>query len=180
MKSENKQVMWCSLLQGRTQGLKNSLSFGAQAHKSFPRTNLLTLDIFGRLSCKDSSFTVLPVSWCSGTAAMNHSGPKWNALFSTEVPFSQIREPQSSSPTLPTLPAVLREGRRHCTLSRIMMALVFQGSRWGVWCYTVLQRHEQLRGDGIPHNQVAENPKNRPSRTLPGGSHCSETNTGLK
>jgi len=44
----------------------------------------------------------------------------------------------------------------------------------------VPQRHEELRGDGIPHNQVTENFRNRPGVTLLASSHCSEANSGLK
>lgn len=179
IKSENKQVMFIVARKNRDSKIPSLLVYRL---KDFPQTNLITLDIFSRLSCRDSSFTVLPVSWCSATAAVNLSGPKCAFLHRNAIPSGQRASKFQSHSPQPFLLS-LEEEEGTAPLVGLWWDLVFQVSRWGVWCYTVLQRHEQLREDGIPYNQynqVAQNPQNRPSVTLPGESHCRETNPGLK
>jgi len=40
----------------KKQGFKNSISSSAQAHEACPQTDLLILDVFGRMSWKDRLF----------------------------------------------------------------------------------------------------------------------------
>lgn len=132
----------------------------------------------------------LPISWYSGTTAVNQSRPKWHALLSVELPFSQQKESQSFMfQSLSPQPFLLflkkAEGiavTHKSSVSRTNpeWVSVFKGGGGCAWYYTVPQRHGQLRGGWIPQNQVAVNFRKRPSVTLLAGSHCSETNSGLK
>ena len=77
------------------QGFKNSICSSAQTHEACPQTNLLILDILGRMSWKDRFFYGSASFLVFRSKALNQSGPKWHAFLSIELPFSQLKESQS-------------------------------------------------------------------------------------